>query len=68
MGSCAMLADRYVKQFPDLKPPLNRDIVLASAVLHDIGRVRDIQLNAPGLPADAVSRVSYSDTCTWRSI
>ena len=52
VGSCAMLADRYVKQFPDLKPPLNRDIVLASAVLHDIGRVHDIQLNAPGLPAE----------------
>ena len=52
VGSCAMLADRYAKQFPDLKPPLNRDVVVASAVLHDIGRVHDIQLGAPGLPVE----------------
>jgi 3'-5' exoribonuclease len=50
--SCALLTDRYAKQFPDLKPPLNRDIVLAAAVLHDIGRVHDIQLNAPGFPVE----------------
>jgi 3'-5' exoribonuclease len=52
VGACATLTDRYAKQFPELKPPLNRDLVLASAVLHDIGRVHDIQLNAPGLPAE----------------
>ncbi len=35
------LADKYATHYPDLMPPLNRDLVLASAILHDIGRVRE---------------------------
>ncbi len=34
-----MLADHYLAQFPDLKPPLNRDLILGGTVLHGIGRV-----------------------------
>lgn len=49
--SCAFLADKYVAQFPDLKPPLNRDLVVAGAVLHDIGRVRELEVGGPGQPA-----------------
>ena len=37
--TCLLLADRYAAHYPDLKPPLNRDLVVAGAVLHDIGRV-----------------------------
>ncbi|MGL4555555.1 MAG: HD domain-containing protein [Gemmataceae bacterium] len=36
------LADRYALAFPDLKPPLNRSLVAAGAVLHDVGRVREL--------------------------
>ncbi len=36
--ACLMLADRYRAFYPELKPPLNRDLVIAGAVLHDIGR------------------------------
>jgi 3'-5' exoribonuclease len=43
--TCVWLADRYAAQFPELNPPLNRGLVVAAAVLHDIGRVRE--LDAP---------------------
>ncbi len=39
------LADRYREHFPELQPPINRDLVVAGAVLHDIGRVAEF---APG--------------------
>jgi 3'-5' exoribonuclease len=37
--TCLWLVERYVVYYPDLKPPLNRDLVVASAILHDLGRV-----------------------------
>ncbi len=40
--SCLRLLDEYAARFPDLKPPLNRDLVVAGAVLHDIGRVLEL--------------------------
>ncbi len=49
----AFLADRYAELYPDLTPPLNRDLVLAGAVLHDIGRVRELDPAAPGVAARA---------------
>jgi 3'-5' exoribonuclease len=39
--SCLLLASKYIEHYPDLKPPLNRDLVIAAAVLHDIGRTRE---------------------------
>lgn len=42
-----LLADRYISLYPDLTPPLNRDLVLAGAILHDIGRVRELDPAAP---------------------
>jgi 3'-5' exoribonuclease len=40
--NCMFLADRYLAHYPDLTPPLNRDLVIAGAVLHDIGRVLEL--------------------------
>jgi 3'-5' exoribonuclease len=37
--SCLLLADKYTAHYADLKPPLNRDLIVAGAMLHDIGRV-----------------------------
>jgi 3'-5' exoribonuclease len=37
--SCLLLANKYQTDYPDLKPPLNRDLIVAGAILHDIGRV-----------------------------
>jgi 3'-5' exoribonuclease len=47
--SCVWLSERYAAQFPELNPPLNRGLVIAAAVLHDIGRVRELDA-PPGLP------------------
>ena len=47
---CAWLAERYQKHFPDMTPPLNRDLVIAGAVLHDIGRVKEFDVVVPGQP------------------
>jgi len=34
-----LLAERYIAYYPDLQPPLNMEVLLAAAVLHDLGRV-----------------------------
>jgi 3'-5' exoribonuclease len=41
--SCLLLAEKYEAAFPDLSPPLNKDVIVAGAVLHDIGRVLEFQ-------------------------
>lgn len=50
--SCVWLADKYAAQFPEL-PVFNRDLVIAGAVLHDIGRVKELEAGPPGQPAKA---------------
>ena len=43
------LAEQYRDQFAELKPPLNKDLVVAAAVLHEIGRVIEfIPAKEPG--------------------
>lgn len=37
--TCLLLVEKYAAHYPELRPPLNRDLVVAGAVLHDIGRV-----------------------------
>jgi 3'-5' exoribonuclease len=37
--SCLNLVDRYRAYYSELTPPLNKDLVIAGAALHDIGRV-----------------------------
>jgi 3'-5' exoribonuclease len=36
------LTERYKLAFPDLRPPLNGPLVAAGAILHDLGRVREL--------------------------
>jgi 3'-5' exoribonuclease len=40
--SCLQLVEKYATYYPHLKPPLNRDLVVAGAILHDIGRVLEL--------------------------
>ena len=49
------LVDKYAGHYADLHPPLNRDLVLAGAILHDIGRtaeygadIANVQPTVPG--------------------
>lgn len=44
--TCLELVDRYRAWYAELKPPLNRDLVLAGAVLHEVGRVVELEPTA----------------------
>jgi 3'-5' exoribonuclease len=37
--SCLQLVERYAAHYTELNPPLNRGLVVAGAILHDVGRV-----------------------------
>jgi 3'-5' exoribonuclease len=41
--NCLLLVEKYAAAFPELSPPLNKDVVIAGAILHDIGRVLEFQ-------------------------
>lgn len=47
--SCLHLAERYAAHYTELHPPLNRDLVVAAALLHDIGRVLEYGEAVPGI-------------------
>src|SRR5262245_37592673 len=53
--TCLHLVDKYAGRYPDLQPPLNRDLVMAGAILHDVGRtveftndITNVQPTVPG--------------------
>jgi 3'-5' exoribonuclease len=41
--SCLLLAEHYAAAWAELAPPLNKDVIVAGAILHDIGRVLEFQ-------------------------
>ncbi|MDA7978569.1 MAG: HD domain-containing protein [Pirellulales bacterium] len=43
--NCQFLADKYSESHADMQPPLNKDLVIAGGILHDIGKLHEI---APG--------------------
>jgi 3'-5' exoribonuclease len=53
--ACLHLVDKYAAIYGELQPPLNRDLVVAGAILHDIGRclefgeeITKVERTAPG--------------------
>ncbi|MDA7950788.1 MAG: HD domain-containing protein [Pirellulaceae bacterium] len=46
------LAEKYIRQNPEMNPPLEKDLVVAGAALHDIGKLRELELK--------VSAASYT--------
>jgi 3'-5' exoribonuclease len=46
--TCLVLADKYIAHYAELQPPLNRDAVLAGAILHDLGRL--VEYDPPAIP------------------
>ena len=46
--SSLYMADKYAEYYADMQPPLNRDLVVAGAVLHDIGKVRELSSDPKG--------------------
>ena len=46
--TCVYLADKYDDYYPDLQPRLDKGLVVAGAILHDIGKLREIQQQSGG--------------------
>jgi 3'-5' exoribonuclease len=46
--TCVYLADKYDDYYPDMQPRLNKDLVVAGAILHDIGKLREIEEQPQG--------------------
>jgi 3'-5' exoribonuclease len=46
--TAAFLADKYDEHYPDMKPRLNKGLVVAGAILHDIGKLREIESQPQG--------------------
>ena len=44
--TCVYLADKYAEYYPEMKPPLDKDLVVAGGILHDIGKLREMQAAA----------------------
>lgn len=42
------LADKYAAYYTELTPPLDKDLVTAGAVLHDIGKLRELEWQPEG--------------------
>jgi 3'-5' exoribonuclease len=46
--TCCHLADKYADLYNDLEPPLNTDVIVAGAALHDIGKLRELSAGPAG--------------------
>ena len=51
------LADKYIEYYPDLVPPISKSLVVAGAVLHDIGKLRELDATAPQTVYSAEGRL-----------
>ncbi len=41
--TCVFLAEKYAEYYPQMEPPLDKGLVVAGAILHDIGKVRELE-------------------------
>lgn len=46
--NAAFLADRYAEHYPELRPPLDKGLVVAGAILHDVGKLRELRSDPTG--------------------
>jgi 3'-5' exoribonuclease len=46
--TCIYLAEKYAELYPELDPPLDVDLAVAGAVLHDIGKLRELAAGPAG--------------------
>ena len=47
-NTCVYLANKYEELYPDMQPPLDKGLVVAGGVLHDIGKVRELEETPTG--------------------
>ncbi|MGB7734248.1 MAG: HD domain-containing protein [Thermoguttaceae bacterium] len=46
--TCVFLADKYADYYPEMKPPLDKGMVVAGGILHDIGKLREMEQRPEG--------------------
>jgi 3'-5' exoribonuclease len=46
--TAVFLADRYDDYYPDMKPRLDKGLVVAGAILHDVGKLRELDRQPTG--------------------
>lgn len=46
--TCLYLADKYAAYYPEMQPPLDKGMVIAGGILHDIGKLRELELRPEG--------------------
>jgi 3'-5' exoribonuclease len=46
--TCVYFADKYDDYYPELAPRLNKDVAIAGAILHDIGKLHEIESQPDG--------------------
>jgi len=46
--TCVYLADKYAQKYPDMRPPLDKGLVVAGAILHDIGKLQELDQQPTG--------------------
>lgn len=42
------LADKYLDYYPGMQPPLSKDLIIAGATLHDVGKVYELEAKPSG--------------------
>jgi 3'-5' exoribonuclease len=55
--TCCYLADKYTKHYSNVEPPLDKDMIVAGAILHDIGKVRELVQRPTGGEYTAAGRL-----------
>jgi 3'-5' exoribonuclease len=45
--TAAYLADKYIEYYPDVRPAISKSLVVAGAILHDIGKLRELDAQPP---------------------
>lgn len=46
--TCEYLANKYAQMYPDMQPPLRKSLVVAGGILHDIGKLRELEVTPAG--------------------
>jgi len=55
--TAVFLADKYRRLYPEMQPPLSKSLVVAGAILHDIGKVRELEIAPQGAEYTAEGRL-----------
>ncbi|MEN6449559.1 MAG: HD domain-containing protein [Thermoguttaceae bacterium] len=46
--TCVFLAEKYADYYPEMTPPLDKELVIAGGILHDIGKLREMEQRPEG--------------------